>query len=316
MHARQILARKAALHGVIGAHAEEHRIVTRASSSSKDDIARRPRTPSRNSHAHAFHDLAALLHHLLLELEGRDAEGQQSADARVAIEHHRLARRCAPGCRRSASPAGPAPTIATRLSVGRTPDMSGCQPCLSASSVMYFSIEPMVTAPRPSLSVQAPSHSRSCGQMRPHTSGQRVGLVRQLGRLEQLALLDQLQPVGDVVVDRAFPFAERIAARQAAAGLLRGAVRRRRAHRSRWKPAMRVGSTGDLLRLGARELEELQVLVDHGVSAPSGRAPQVLDQRVDRGRLGLHQPELGRGRSAGRSGFPRPRRCRSRRRAC
>jgi hypothetical protein len=61
--------------------------------------------------------------------------------------------------------------MATRLSVACTPDMSGRQPCLMASSVMYFSIEPIVTAPRPSLSVQAPSHSRSCGQMRPQTSG-------------------------------------------------------------------------------------------------------------------------------------------------
>jgi hypothetical protein len=54
--------------------------------------------------------------------------------------------------------------------------MSGFQPRLRASSVMYFSIEPMVTAPRPSFSVQAPSHSRSCGQMRPQTSGRELVL--------------------------------------------------------------------------------------------------------------------------------------------
>jgi hypothetical protein len=36
---------------------------------------------------------------------------------------------------------------------------------------MYFSMAPMLTAPSPSFSVQAPSHSRSCGQMRPHISG-------------------------------------------------------------------------------------------------------------------------------------------------
>jgi len=36
---------------------------------------------------------------------------------------------------------------------------------------MYFSIAPMLTAPWPSFSVQAPSHSRSCGQMRPQISG-------------------------------------------------------------------------------------------------------------------------------------------------
>ena len=75
-----------------------------------------------------------------------------------------------------ARPAGPAPTMATRLVVGCTFDMSGRQPALSASSVMYFSIAPMLTAPRPSFSVQAPSHRRSCGQMRPHTSGSELVL--------------------------------------------------------------------------------------------------------------------------------------------
>src|SRR5690606_19712822 len=69
------------------------------------------------------------------------------------------------------SPAGPAPITATRLPVGTTPDMSGRQPALKASSEMYFSMAPMVTAPRPSFSVHAPSHSRSWGQMRPHISG-------------------------------------------------------------------------------------------------------------------------------------------------
>jgi hypothetical protein len=49
--------------------------------------------------------------------------------------------------------------------------MSGFQPRFSASSVMYFSIDPMLTAPIPSFRVQAPSQRRSCGQMRPQTSG-------------------------------------------------------------------------------------------------------------------------------------------------
>ena len=65
--------------------------------------------------------------------------------------------------RRSAQarPAGPhrprrrLPVRAT-LTVGR-------QPCASAVSTMYFSTAPMVTAPKPSLSVQSPSHRRSCG---------------------------------------------------------------------------------------------------------------------------------------------------------
>ena len=43
--------------------------------------------------------------------------------------------------------------------------------------------------------------------------------MRELGRLEQVAFVDQLQPVRDVVVDRAFPFAVGIAAGETTAGL-------------------------------------------------------------------------------------------------
>ena len=106
--------------------------------------------------------------------------------------------------------------------------MSGRQPALKASSEMYFSTWPMVTAPKPSLSVQAPSHRRSCGQTRPHTSGSELVWWRQFGRFEQAAFGHQLEPVGNVVVHRALPLAIRIAARQAAVGLF---LRVRRVHR-------------------------------------------------------------------------------------
>ena len=66
---------------------------------------------------------------------------------------------------------GPAPMMATFLPVGLTLDMSGRQPMAKAVSAMYFSTEPIVTAPKPSFRVQAPSQRRSCGQTRPHTSG-------------------------------------------------------------------------------------------------------------------------------------------------
>jgi hypothetical protein len=38
--------------------------------------------------AHALQQHAARLDDFLLQLEGRDAEGQQAADARVAVVHH------------------------------------------------------------------------------------------------------------------------------------------------------------------------------------------------------------------------------------
>ena len=44
----------------------------------------------------------------------------------------------------------------------------------------------------------------------------------QLGGLEQLALLDEIQPVGNVIVNRALPLAIRVATSQAPASLCRG----------------------------------------------------------------------------------------------
>ena len=61
--------------------------------------------------------------------------------------------------------------MATFLPVSFTLDISGRQPCSKAVSLMYFSIEPIVTAPKPSFKVHAPSHKRSCGQTRPQISG-------------------------------------------------------------------------------------------------------------------------------------------------
>src|SRR3546814_6288265 len=48
---------------------------------------------------------------------------------------------------------------------------------------------------------------------------QRVGLMQELGRQQQIAFLDQLQPVGNEIDDRTFPLAIRIAAAETAPGL-------------------------------------------------------------------------------------------------
>src|ERR1035441_6243194 len=90
---------------------------------------------------------------------------------------------------------------------------------------------------------------------------QRVGAMGQLGRFEQLALADQVQPVRAVVVNRAFPLTERIAAGQAAAGLLRGHFR----FVARIDLVEHLDALGDLdlLGLAAREFQELQGLIDH-----------------------------------------------------
>ena len=85
---------------------------------------------------------------------------------------------------------------------------------------MYFSTAPMVTLSKPFSMTQLPSHSRSCGQMRPQISGKVLVAEADLVGLLQPALGGQLQPVRDVVVQRAMHLAERHAALRAAAGLL------------------------------------------------------------------------------------------------
>ena len=61
------------------------------------------------------------------------------------------------------------PTDAASSRRGRT---GLTQPRSKAVSVMYFSTAPIVTEPCPDCSMtQLPSHSRSCGQIRPQISG-------------------------------------------------------------------------------------------------------------------------------------------------
>ena len=69
-------------------------------------------------------------------------------------------------------PAGPGADDADRLRAllrGRRAGFT--QPCSKAVSVMKRSTAPMVTLSKPFSMTQLPSHSRSCGQMRPQISG-------------------------------------------------------------------------------------------------------------------------------------------------
>jgi hypothetical protein len=105
---------------------------------------------------------------------------------------------------------------ATSRPVGFTLDRSGRQPWRTASSVMYFSTaadrhRAEAVVERAGALAQAVLRADAAADL-----GQRIGLVAQLGGLEQVALVDQLQPVGDVVVHRALPLAVRVAAVDAA----------------------------------------------------------------------------------------------------
>jgi hypothetical protein len=84
----QVLARKAAFHVFIRAHAEEHGIVL-IEQRLKGDVPAHLGV-EHELDTHARHQLATRLDHFLFELEWWNAERQQSSDARIAIEHHGL----------------------------------------------------------------------------------------------------------------------------------------------------------------------------------------------------------------------------------
>jgi hypothetical protein len=108
---------------------------------------------------------------------------------------------------------------------------------------------------QPVLRADAPAHLR-----------QRIGLMRQLRGLEQLAVAHQRQPIRNVIVDRALPFAKGIAAGDAAPGL----GSRRLAAVLRVDLAKLLGAhlEGQLVGILARDLQELQVVIGHGVGNP------------------------------------------------
>ena len=87
MHTGQILAGESPLDVAIGAHAEEYRVEFRGDVF-EGDVAADIDIQAKFD-AHVLHDLAALLDDVFFELEWRDAEGQQAADLRVAVEDHR-----------------------------------------------------------------------------------------------------------------------------------------------------------------------------------------------------------------------------------
>ena len=77
--------------------------------------------------AHLAEDAAAFDHHFLFQLEGRDTEGQQAADLRMTVIHHRFD--AVAGQHVGAGqPAGSHRRSPRALPVGCTCDMSGFQP--------------------------------------------------------------------------------------------------------------------------------------------------------------------------------------------
>ena len=287
MHAGKILTVEAAFDVGVGPHAEKHRIEL-VGDLLEGNIAADLDIQSKFD-AHAFHDFAALLHHVLFQLERRDAEGQQAADLGIAIEdhrfdavahqdvgagetrgprtHHRHALTCAHHIRHIRFPAQSKGLVGNVFFDGA--DAHRPETVVQRAGALA----------QPVLRTNAAAHF-----------GQRIGLMRQFRGFEQFSVVDQRQPIRNVVVHRAFPFAKGIAAGDAAAGLLSG----------RFGAVLRIDLAkllgahldAELVRILARNIEELQMLVGHGDMrrALSGAA-QIFQQRIDRRGLRLDHPK-------------------------
>src|SRR5690606_21902302 len=88
MHTVQILTGEPALHVGVGPHAHEHGVELFQQFIDGDVGA--DFGIETEFDAHAFEHFTALGHHWLLEFELGNAKGQQAADLRVAVEHHRF----------------------------------------------------------------------------------------------------------------------------------------------------------------------------------------------------------------------------------
>ncbi|MNQ14760.1 hypothetical protein D3C85_277180 [compost metagenome] len=159
--------------------------------------------------------------HGLFQLELGNAKGQQAADFRVPVEHHRghaIARQHVgtTQTRRTGTDHGDA-------LAGRDDPRHVRAPAHGESGIGDVLLHRADGHRAETVIEGAGALAQSI--LRTHAAAdfrQGVGLVRQLGGGEDVALGHQLQPVGNVVVHRALPLAIGIAATQAAVRLLAG----------------------------------------------------------------------------------------------
>ena len=169
---------------------------------------------------HTLEDFPAADHYLFFQLEFRYAEGEQAADLRVAVKHHRpdaVARQDIGTAQARGARADDRHALAGGHHAGhvRSPahgkggignillrgaDGDGAKAVIQGAG----------TLAQPVLGTHPAADLR-----------QGVGLVTELRGLEQVALGNQFQPVGNEIVDRALPLTVGVAALQAAMGLVR-----------------------------------------------------------------------------------------------
>ena len=121
-------------------------------------------------------------------------------------------------CWAAASPAGPEPTMATRLPVGLEAMIGSTHPSAQARSMIVNSTFLIVTA---SVLMPATQAALARGWAQPPGElGEVVGGVEPIDGLSPFVAVDEVVPVGDQVAQRAPVVAERDAAVHAAGGLV------------------------------------------------------------------------------------------------
>src|SRR5690606_31057562 len=284
--ARQVLSRQAAPHGRVGAKRKKHCV---------EVVEQFPEWPvladARTEFEldpHTLQDAAAPLYDFLLKLERRNTEGQQAANFRVGVVHHRpdSGARQYIGCRKSGRSRtydrNPFTRIRYMRHVGTPAELK------RLVGYVFFDVADIhrtdAIIQRAGAFAQAILRAYA-----PADLGQRIRLVRKFRSLEQLAFLDQPEPVGNVVVHRALPLAVRIAAADTASCL---AGRIRTVVGAIYLVVVPDAHLGRLFfRVAPRHFEKLQGMFGHD-GACSGSLPQRADQGSEFGGFRLHQPEL------------------------
>ena len=217
VHARQVFTGKTTFHVGVGAHAHKDRVVLFQQLLHADVFTDFGIETELDTHA--SEDFATMAQYGFFQFELRDPEGQQPPDFRVLVEHHRRHTAAhqhvgTAQTRRPGTDNGNA--LASRHHLGhvRAPAHSerGVGDVLLNRTDGHCAkavIEGASTLAQTVLRAHPATHFRQC-----------VGLVRQLGGSEDVALGHQLEPVGNEVMHRAFPFTVRITATQAAMSLL------------------------------------------------------------------------------------------------
>ena len=219
-------ARPAEVARLVDPGRDQHRVV-RARGSRRSSMSSPTLQFEPERHAAGLELVVAAHHHVLLELEARDAVDQQPAGPVVAVVDRHLDARAAAACPPPRGPPGPAPMMPTLSGRSATrPDR--LHPALLPGGVgdvlldradrhraVARLLDDAVALAEPVLRADAAADL-----------GEGVGRLAELVGLAQPPLGGQLQPVGDVVVQRAMGLAVRHAALRAAARLLGRLLRR------------------------------------------------------------------------------------------